>query len=229
MKNLVLVALGSLVALSAPINGEQYQNGPIQRHISTLTLTNVPSLEAILAVYANADVVGGIICSDLVLMEHKVSFRADGMTVQSALRRILEGTSYDLLEGAYGNLVIERHGGKSAVADLQIVSFHSRPWWSVESFTISLWGTMQMQINPQRTGYRGSLFNEHASRALPDKSFEGVAVQDLLSWVVAGYGQSAWVIWPSPERLIDASQERLWNIVFFDSEGKYCCLKVPKF
>ena len=206
---------------------------PYTRIVASFIATHISPLEALMRLGDQEHLPLGIVYSDASLLSSEVNIDDKNKPVDLILVDILNGTPYRANETQYKAIRINDPGdaGKSAFVSFVLSSF--RTYRSVDTTDISmmLWGQYQMMINPRRKGYGGFLRVQGQDKKLPEVNLTNVSIGDVLDWMIVHHGAMMWIAWPPPEKLIDAPQYRLWNVVYYSSSEKggliTCCISIP--
>ena len=181
-----------------------------------IKLANIRMLDAILAVAKDLNSPLGIMCADERLRDSEITVDIDGMTAIDAFHAVT-ASQPDLRTTSLGGVVFVQRTPLPSYCSflvLKVPAFDAERD-TVQHLSAKLWMTLEMQLDPKRTGFMGVLHPNAKDKSIGPARLKGEQVKDILNWMVKQHGAAAWVGLPTTD-VKKASAEELWHIVFYD-------------
>ncbi len=221
-----------LFAYAFSSRGQASPNSSALEKQASFSVMQKTPLEALLSLGKQENISFGIVLSDAALIRNEISLPYETKSIHEFVDEILiTSPSYVATSSPDGIIDIASSERSNAVANYLFSSFDIGQGAGPTLVSERLWGDMQMQLDPKRTGYGGVLQVPQADKPLPAKQFKDSSIPSILDWVASHNGSMSWVIWPSPASLIGEPQYKLWNLVFYEQPVQHaipCCLYLPK-
>jgi hypothetical protein len=187
--------------------------------VNDFTIPKSTIVDSLLELGRRTKIPLAIPCADAAFQHSMISVHLEHSTVGAVLSAILRDEPNVTAHLDQGVIVVDRLPRElnCKFIDTVIPTFGMTHPETVEHISAKLWMTLELQLDPTKTGFAGILHPSDYDKKLAPFELRNQTVGDILTWLVARHSAAAWIGLPSA-RPSDAYLNELWRIVFYPTE-----------